>query len=249
MSQIRHRNTTGQTMVVNENENDNIVIPGDNNISAKSLIDTIPQHHGVILKLHVSLIYKILPLFIQRFILNWSFLSNWLGLGPSWKQRYLILCGSYLYKFNNSAPNSKIKGTPFHVETIDVELLSNVAQSDDGFIFPSLPVGYNKIFCVSTLRRQHYYAVLDNTEANIWIQSINETKQEAITRNMGHSKQMPYSKLWYHYDCLTNDIVKRKERIKSRMEESNNRRIISEMEMTPMSIGSSGGTFSRGYYG
>ena len=203
------------------------------NLSAKSLIEASPQQHGQVLKLHVPILYTILPEFLKRIILSWSFLAF---LGPSWKQRYLILCGSFLYKFNNQG-SKKTKGSPFPVETTDVDIAGISALPE----LCTLPPGYSGMFSVSTLRREHYYAVLDNEEAAMWVRSLNEARQATITRNMGHSSNMPYPKSWQHFDSLGKGIVKASERVKQKIETSR----MSEMEMTSIV----GGPLPRGYYG
>jgi PH domain len=202
-------------------------------LSAKPLIEASPQHHSTVLKLHVPLLYSILPDLVKRLILSWSFLSF---LAPSWKKRYLILCGSYLYKFSNQGA-SRPKGSLFTVETTNAEMAGN--QS-----FPEickLPPGYTGMFCVSTLRRKHFYAVLDRDEAMIWVRSISEARQSSITRNMGHSQHMPYPKEWAHFDSLGKDLVKSSERIQERMEASR----IREVEMSSIT----GGSIPSGFYG
>lgn len=128
-------------------------------LNAKQMIDSAPQQHGTVLKLHIPILYSILPQFIKNIILSFSFLSKFLG--PSWKQRYLILCGSYLYKFNDET-SPVPKGAPFDVETLAAATSTTTGGGDDEVQlseFASIPPGYTAIFTVSTLRRKHYYAV------------------------------------------------------------------------------------------
>ena len=202
---------------------------------AKSMIDSSPQQHGVVLKLHVPILYSILPGFLQRIILSFSFLSF---LGPTWKQRYLILCGSFLYKFKDQASEVP-KGAPFPLETITVDPIASGRSLPE---LGTLPPGFSSIFSVSTLRRQHYYAVADDEEAIVWIRSIKDARQETITRNMGHAVGMPYSSSWKYFDSLGRGLVKSKERIRERMDEYNMR----EMEMSNFA---EGGPMPRGFHG
>ena len=207
-------------------------------LSAKSMIDSSPQQHGVVLKLHVPLLYSILPEFIQRIILSVSFLSF---LGPTWKQRYLILCGSFLYKFKNQTSEIP-KGSPFELNTIG----ANAVSSHAGASFPAelgnLPPGFLAVFTVSTLRRQHYYAVADEEEAQIWIRSINDARHETITRNMGHAGGLPYPNTWRYFDTLGRGLLKSKERIREKLEHHNMR----ELEMSGFV---EAGPVMRGYHG
>jgi len=196
-------------------------------LNAKQMIDSAPQQHGSVLKLHIPIFYSILPQFIKNIILSFSFLSSWLG--PSWKQRYLILCGSYLYKFKDET-SPVPKGAPFDVETLSASSTNSTDGSEEVRLaeFGNIPPGYTSIFTVSTLRRKHYYAVSDNEEAMMWIRSLQQARQETITRNMGHSASMPYPKSWSYFDSLGKGLVKSKERVKERLEDYRMR----EMEMT-----------------
>jgi hypothetical protein len=208
-------------------------VPGAG-LSANALISSDPQYHGVVLKLHIPILYSILPEFLQRIILSWSLLSF---LAPQWKQRHLVLCGSYLYKFKDRS--SKLpKGCPFEIDGLNIDMVRTGDIPEIG----TLPPGYSTIFFVSTLLRQQYYAVADNDEADLWIRSIQEAKQATITRKMGHASNMPYPSTWKYFDSLGGGLVKSKTRIRERMEELNMR----EMEMTQFA---EAGPLPRAYHG
>lgn len=231
-TELRHR-TTGNSDSVMPSERVDLIHPVGAGLAAKSMIDSSPQQHGVVLKLHVPLLYSILPEFLQKFILSFSFLSF---LGPTWEQRYLILCGSFLYKFKDQTSEVP-KGSPFTLETINVDIVAGGIPE-----FGNLPPGFSAVFLVSTLRRQHYYAVADIDEARVWIRSIRDARQETITRNMGHAAAMPYSNAWKYFDGLGRTLVKSKERIREKMDEYNMR----EMEMSTFA---EAGPMPRGYHG
>ena len=227
MSELRQRPVSSpMASSKNNNSDDDIFIAG-RGLAAQSLIDSSPQHHGVVLKLHIPILYSILPEFIQRFILSWSLLSSWIG--PSWKQRYLILCGSYLYKFKDRSSTTP-KGCPYEIDHTKADIIRHHSVSNDMLLpeIGNLPPGYDAIFSVSTLRREQHYAVADNEEALLWVRSIQEAKQESIKRNMGHANNVPYPQSWKYFDTLGNSLVKQKTRIRQKLEESNLR----EMEMT-----------------
>merc|ERR1712150_80855 len=200
-------------------------------LAAKALIDSSPQQHGVVLKLHVPLFYNIVPACLQKLFLSFQFLA------PSWKQRYMILCGAFLYKFKDQS-SAVPKGAPFEIETSKAEIV----DKDETPYLASIPPGFDAIFSVSTLRRKHYYAVRDREEAMLWIRSFDQSKQETITRNMGHASHVPYPKTWKYFDSLGKSLVKSKDRIKERLEDSRLR----EMEMSNFT---EGGPLPRGYYG
>mmetsp|Transcript_3041 Transcript_3041/g.7168 ORF Transcript_3041/g.7168 Transcript_3041/m.7168 type:complete len:226 (+) Transcript_3041:124-801(+) len=210
MSHVRQRHSSRQPAFaapMNGEETDPFT-PGAG-LSAKAMIDSNPQHHGTVQKLHIPVLYSLLPSFVQRLILSWSCFKSF---APSWKERHLILCGSYLYKFKD-AFSSTPKGSPFDIEKINTDVVRTTELSEI-----NLPVGYTSIFTVSTLRRRHYYAVSDNEEALLWVRSLHESRHEAITRNMGHASNVPYPPKWKHFDSLGSGLVKSKDRIKEKLE-------------------------------
>merc|ERR1712087_937906 len=139
MSQIRQRYSPGTSTSMSGEEIDPFT-PGAG-LSARAMIDATPQHHGRVQKLHIPVFYRFLPAFVQRFILAWSCLKSF---APSWKERHLILCGSYLYKFKDA--NSSIpKGSPFDIEKLNTDVIRTSDLSEIG----NLPVGYTTIFTVS----------------------------------------------------------------------------------------------------
>ena len=75
----------------------------------------------------------------------------------------------------------------------------------------------------------------------LWVRSLHEAKQEAITRNMGHAATVSYPSSWKYFDSLGKCLVKSKARVRERIEELR----IKEMEMSEFS----GGPLPRGYHG
>jgi hypothetical protein len=76
----------------------------------------------------------------------------------------------------------------------------------------------------------------------LWVRSLQEARQETITRNMGHASTMPYPRSWQYFDSLGKGLAKSKERIKQRLEDSRMR----EMEMTNFA---EAGPLPSGYHG
>ena len=219
-----------------------------------AMLKASPQHHGNVLKLHVGLLYSILPLFLQKFLLQISFLAYFLA--PKWKQRYLILLGSYVYKFSNKAKNDpnvsgrKSKGSPIPTESINTHVLQgpedkealNTRDVTAATALGLLPPEYTSVFVVTTMRKSNYYAVTDRQEATAWVNSLRQARQEAVTRSMGHAPVDSYPKEWAYFDGLGKDLVKSKERICRKMEEQ----CMRELEMSSLSPG---GGLQRGVCG
>jgi hypothetical protein len=215
-------------------------------LTVPQMLQASPQHHGLVMKLHVSPLYAILPLFLQKLVARIWCLSF---LAPKWESRYLILLGSFLYKFTDKAPsnpNITPKGSPVPIETIDVEIIepSLLAREHHpmAIALQELPLGLKCVFSVSRLHKKHYYATADREQATSWLNSLREARQEAITRRMGHAPDASFPKAWTNFDNLGRNLMKSKDRIRARIEDHNLR----ELEMSNVV---EGGPFPRGYHG
>lgn len=213
----------------------------------KMLQHGTPQHHGQVMKLHAPLFYCLLPRFLQHFILNHEWLKS--CLAPTWQRRYLILLGSFLYKFvDSSHPKNGPKGSPFSLETIEANIVpsgpAEIAKDDSdemAVALEQLPAGWSCVFVVSTLRKKHYYATADYEQAQVWVNSLRQARSESIRRSMGHAPEGSYPKIWDYYDSQGRSLVKSKERIQARLEQSS----MKELEMSGLA---DVGAVSRGYY-
>ena len=242
MSQeIRRRGAAapgGATNAMNysdEQEADTVLGAG---LSASHMIDASPSHHGIALKLHVPILFSVLPRSLKTLIMSWSCLS-WFT--PEWRQRYIIMIGQFLYKFKNDS-SSTPKGTPFSIDMIESSLLTSIDDDEMAPALEQLPQGFQAIFTVSTFGKKHYYAVSNREEALAWVNSLRQARQEAVTRKMGHASNVPYPKSWAYFDSLGRSLQKSKERIKTKVEEHNMR----EMELSGLT---GGGPLPRGHYG
>jgi hypothetical protein len=211
-------------------------------LTAPKLLKASPQHEGYVMKLHVSPFYSLFPQCLQRLIARISLFSF---LAPSWERRYLILVGSFLYKFVDNSSNKGPKGSPFSLESIEVRLCTDSTSVDDiGLALDDLPPAWtNGVFTVSTLRKKHYYAAATREQAQMWISALRDARHEAIKRSLGHAPADSYPKSWEYYDSLGKGERDRKDRIHAKMEEQSLR----EMEM--VTLGGAGGPIPQGYYG
>ena len=256
--------TTATTATMNNSKNNRPDFDEvGSGLSAPSMLDASPSQHGVVLKLHVPLIFGMLPSSLKTLVMSWNCLRRWFIIVPQWHQRYLIMIGNYLYKFKNQSATTP-KGTPFSLDSIDSQLVlsttvtgggggSSILSAPQQFVdenddemapaFAILPPGYNTIFTVSNFGKKHYYAVPSREEGLSWVNSLRQNRQEAITRNMGHAGNMPYPKAWEYFDSLGKSLQKSKERIKQKMEQHNRR----ELELSGIAGG--GVASSGGFYG
>ena len=205
-------------------------------LSATSMLQASPSQAGPAMKLHIPILFTILPSFLQ-ILIKYCLKS----LAPKWKPRYLIQIGSYLYKFSDEGSRVP-KGSPLPVEDLDVYLLDDLHNGVDGVHhFDSLSVAdYQGFFCVATLRKRQYFAVPTAEDATVWVNTLRQARQDAITRRMGHARDQPYP--FKYFDSLATSMVKSKDRIRTRIQNSHMR----EVELT--AIGSGSANFmSQGY--
>jgi hypothetical protein len=228
--QLRNRSTG-----MNNSKEDDVLRRTGAGLSASAMIRASPSQHGAVYKLQVPVMFSILPSFLQRIICSWSCVSF---LAPKWKERYLIQIGNYLYRFKDPQ-SSTPKGAPVPLEQANVRLMSS---KDDEVECVALPPSVRAVVIVYTLRKKQYYGVSSREEAMTWLNSIEDGRQEATRRSMGHTRDVPYPKSWEYFDNLGRNFLKSKERIKTKIAESEAR----EMEMSNFG---EGGPAPRGYYG
>mmetsp|Transcript_37694 Transcript_37694/g.79462 ORF Transcript_37694/g.79462 Transcript_37694/m.79462 type:complete len:242 (-) Transcript_37694:120-845(-) len=185
-------------------------------LSASALLSASPVHSGFVMKIHVPALYTFLPATVQWF-LSRCCPKSW---SPTWKRRYLIALGEYMYRFKDEGGGTP-KGSPIPVATTDVRIVSR--EDDDGIgelgaVFDMLPDDCNAIFEVSSIGKTQYFSVESREEAMIWVNSLRQMRQDAITRHMGHSKNIPYPKEWESFDASAKRLKDKKSRIKSKME-------------------------------
>jgi len=225
--------------------------PG-NALAASTLFKSNPTHHGQVMKLNVPMLYSISPTWLQRILRRCpSFLR------PSWKKRYMIQIGKYIYRYKISGAasdqsNMELKGTPVLLDTAQSTMLRlttyglQVADDRDVIAFaadlPSICSGY---FSITSAGETRHYAVATKEEATTWINSIRQGRQANIELTMGHDKR-PYPESWRYIDAMGDERVKRHGRIKEIMVGSEKR----EMEMMEfMNGGINNNSATGGHFG
>lgn len=206
-------------------------------LSARALLAASPIHSAAAMKMHVPAMYTFLPATVQWF-LSRCCPKSW---SPQWKRRYLIALGEYLYRFKDeNGPTPK--GSPIPVAITDVRIVSNNGEDENGefsVVYDLLPEGCNAVFEVSSIGKTQYFAVESREEAMLWVNSLRQMRQDAITRNMGHSKNIPYPPEWKSFDASAKRLKDQKTRIKSKLEAMDKK----EQEMQNLG----GGSASMGY--
>lgn len=209
----------------------NMVNYEESHLSARALLAASPIHSAPAMKIHVPAMYTFLPATAQWFLSrccprSWS---------PQWKRRYLIALGEYLYRFKDEDGSSP-KGAPIPAATTDARIITSNDVEDGEFspVLDVLPDGCNAVFEVSSIGKTQYFAVESREEAMLWVNSLRQMRQDAITRNMGHSKDIPYPKEWKSFDASAKRLKDQKARIKSKLEAMDRK----EQEMRSLGGGS-----------
>lgn len=241
MSQNTSNNTAAPNISIGEERK-------GTGLSVQAMERASPQQTGSVRKLRVPFLYTMLPHFLQQVVLK---VSCFAFLRPTWQSRYLIVLGSYLYKFKgNDSPNvlhQQPNGSPVRLDNLNVHLVTTRSGHDDYDALMAtklLNVRGNGscVFCVATFRKKYYYACSNHEEALLWVNTLREAGEECVRRTMGHASKDSYPHNWTYYDSLGDDLANRKERIRTRLQQSNLR----ELELSNFS---EGGPLPRGYYG
>lgn len=242
MSEIRQRNTNMNTNSMPSNLSQPAQ-PGKA-LAASTLLKSSPSHHGKVMKLNVPLIYSIAPTWLQRLLRMCP-----TPLKPSWKKRYMIQIGKYLYRYQISDTENqnkmKLKGTPIEVKNLQIKsmLLTTFGiqheANDDVIAFAGdLPTFCSGYFSITSDGETRYYAVEAKEDANTWINSLRQGRQANIELAMGHDRS-PYPSSWKYIDAMGDERVQRNKRVKEIVKRSDQK----EMEMMNFMDGGRGGHF------
>lgn len=208
----------------------------ESHLSARALLAASPIHAAPAMKMHIPAMYGFLPAKIQ-WILSRCCPRSW---SPQWKRRYLIALGGYLYRFKDEHGPSP-KGAPISAATTDARIITqdDVDSGEFNVVLDHLPEGCNAVFEISSIGKTQYFAVESREEAMAWVNSLRQMQQDGISRNMGHSKDIPYPSEWKSFDASAKRLMDQKARIKTKLQAMDKK----EQEMQTL-----GGGPGMGYY-
>ena len=296
-------------------------------MNASLLLQSNPTHYQKVYKLKVPFLYKITPTFLVNMICSilmillypFSLFSSSSSTKdfvlrfwkPFWVERYIILVGDYLYKFqittttttnnNNTNDNTnntnttttstntsnnrtihdkkmKMKGSPIPINaSTNILCLQpipsqniviyddnnnnnkntiSLSYDDNNITIPIHPkcLGYFTITSSSSSSSSSlsssttttsYYATTSQLDTHTWINTLTNTKQEYITKSMGHSKIPVCDKVKY-VNRIADNMIRKRDRIRERIR----KREMEEVELMYLyGGGGNGGSISRGYFG
>lgn len=225
---------------MNSSDYDDDILDEQSGLSAQAMLNAAPSHHGTVLKLHVPFVYAVLPAFAQGWVSNTTksrraYVLSYLITPPQWKEREMVLCGSFLYRFRHALSKAP-KGTPVDMKAVSANLVRDDDDQVDAAVLDNLPPGVDCVFTVVSLGKRRHFAVASRQDAVAWVNAVRDGRQEVITRSMGHSK-VPLPSSWSHFDRQAARLIQRRERVKRRSQESETR----DLQM-------SGGGYGRGIY-
>jgi len=219
--------------------------PG-NALAASYLLKSSPTHHGQVMKLNVPLLYAMAPTWLQRILRTCPS-----PFRPSWKKRYMIQIGKYIYRYQINGSTShqskmKLKGTPISIDTVQSKPLhlttyglQTVNNQEIIAFAQDLPSSCSGYFSITTSGETRYYAVSSTEDANTWINSLRQGRQSNIELTLGHDKR-PYPESWRYIDAIGEQRVNKNGRIKEIMKGSERK----EMEMMEFMDGGATNRFS-----
>lgn len=127
------------------------------------------------------------------------------------------------------------------MDTMEAKLYVNAQETETefGHIGP-LPDDCEAVIELTSVGKTQYFALSDKEEAQTWVNTLKQMRQDCITRKMGHSNNVPYPREWVALDSAARRLRDRKGRIKEKLE---------SMERREMEMQSLGGGANLGYYG
>jgi hypothetical protein len=105
------------------------------------------------------------------------------GCSPTWKKRFFVIRGGFLFRFTSSTRTARPKGTPIPLSdaTIDV-----VRESDDD---DNVNEDVSLLLCVSTIRKEYIFRTDTTEKRDEWVKRLRIAKQISIKVSLGHVKE------------------------------------------------------------
>ena len=153
--------------------------------------------------------------------------------------------------------NMKMKGCPIDLRSMTVSslrlanngstVISSSGASKNKIVLEDIPSFHNcnGYFTITAHGKSKHYATETQLEAQTWLNTLHQARQECITTFMGHSRK-PMSRQVEYANRMGKSIVERKERITNLIRKKE----LDEIEL--MCLNGSGGSTSalpRGYFG
>jgi hypothetical protein len=257
MSQIRQR----YAAVSNNTFSSSATTPSGQNatkktdaLAASNLLKSNPTNCGQVLKLDVPLFYSLMPTWVQRILRYFPS-----PFRPSWKRRYMIQIGKYLYRYQidtntgirevSERSKMKLKGTPILLSTVHTTPLVQTtyglqsANQEEVIANASdLPPFCSGFFSITSDGETRHYAVSTVEEANTWFNSLSKGRQSNIELTMGHDKRT-YPETWRYIDTMGEERVRRNKRVKDLIRTTDRR------EIDIMEYCNGGISGNRGHFG
>lgn len=183
--------------------------------SLETALDSQPQHHSIVHKLHKPILLQFLPQFLLS-LLTWC-----CGIRPvTWKERHLVLLGSYLYRFDPAT--GKCKGSPLEVTSISASSVSTTAEiaTDKALNEQQQHASSTTLLRISTFTKDYtFYCSGDDSKNTIqtWCHVIQQAQAETHRRELGHvTDAAAIPPRWRHWDAHGRSVAQHKLRVRRR---------------------------------
>jgi hypothetical protein len=141
-------------------------------ISCQEMLQIPNINHGICLKKNNSFSSSVLPC-----------------IYPKWKQRYLVLAGNYLYRFENEH-GTEIKGIPIPIDTA----MFTIDES-------------RCLIELKTIRKNYIFYFNSPKGTKVWYDALQKRKHLSIKENLGHAPLLPIIK---KYNELSDSLFNQK---------------------------------------
>ena len=95
------------------------------------------------------------------------------GCGPTWKKRFFVLRGGFLFRFTSNTRTARSKGTP--IPLTDATFVCNAEMEN------------NTSLSVLTVRKDYVLRAETTEQRNEWLNKLRTAKQISIKVRLGHA--------------------------------------------------------------
>ena len=121
------------------------------------------------------------------------------GCAPTWKRRFFVMRGGYLFKFASDKRTARPKGTPIPLADAYIDAAAATTGNDDGgddeeALAAAASAGmdladHRRTILISTIRKEYTLRAETVARRDEWIRRLRHAKQIAIKVSLGHAKQ------------------------------------------------------------
>ena len=112
------------------------------------------------------------------------------GCGPTWKKRFFVLRGGFLFRFTSNSRTARPKGTPIPL----TDATFGVVRKEDMEDSTTASEDLSLFLSVSTIRKEYVFRAETPERRNEWLNKLRTAKQMSIKVSLGHATQSSVDK-------------------------------------------------------